>query len=48
LDGGRLELPGVLVGWLSRASSAATRAVKVCTCAHSVPGQKGRAICGVR
>ena len=35
LDGGRLELPGVLAGWLSRASRAATRAVKVCTCTHS-------------
>ena len=35
LDGGRLELPGVLGGRLSRASSPATRAVKACTCAHS-------------
>jgi hypothetical protein len=35
LEGGRLELPGVFGGAFSRASSSATRAVKVCTCVHS-------------
>jgi hypothetical protein len=34
--GGRLELSGVFGGSLSLASSATTRAVRTCTCAHSV------------
>jgi hypothetical protein len=35
LEGGRLELPGVFGGWFNRACRSATRAVKVCTYAHS-------------
>ena len=34
-DGGRLELSGVFDGSPSLASSAITRAVRLCTCAHS-------------
>ena len=38
-DGGRLELSGVFDGSPSLASSAITRAVRLCTCAHSAPDQ---------